>query len=50
MKYAVYVIVIEDSEEADMGLAEIGAANIERVKGAMTDEEAIEFARDLAAA
>lgn len=31
MKYAIYIIVVEDTEDSDMAISDLGVVNMERV-------------------
>lgn len=44
MKYAVYTIVIEDTEENDLAVGSIGADDIDRIAGGLDYEAAREKA------
>lgn len=48
-KYAVYVVVVEDSEDADMELA-MNSASVERVEGDLDYDDAQALADRLATA
>lgn len=49
MKYAVYLIVIEDTEESDLSFADLGGvADIIRVRGDLEIDEAYELSGGLA--
>lgn len=40
MKFAVYIIVVQDTEEDDMRIGSVGAESVERVAGNMESDDA----------
>lgn len=49
MKYALYLVLVEDTNEADEAIAQTGAIDIDRVKGNMDLAQAEDLLKSLGA-
>jgi len=48
-KFAIYVIVVEDTNSMAEEIGQLGASNIESISDIETEQEAIEIATDMVA-